>query len=407
MTVAERRAEFVSTLDRERASLQGTAYLLVDDPRSAAGVLDGTLAQLYARQVAPAEVRLEALRSLVSNNAPPAVLPWARAREFELLDGPLPAESHGIVADLRGLPHDQRAALVLKHFTALPSAQIADLLGRPLEDVELLARQARTALTAGHPERETDDGLAAELRAALPYDWQSSHGGVTDVARGHRLIRWRWLRRGAVAAAAVVALVLLVGQLWPHPAPDPEPLAQPPAISGPPVARANCDTRDTGCRETLLQDWRATMVAVANEHLDRDQSDPFRLSSAQQGRDSGWGSWSDQGGVLTVELARSGRGATQLSVQIASSRAYAVPCGQTTGTTCATTRFMDGNRFTMTESDLLSGVEVQYSPYGDEVITVIARPAEPGRAARGQEPTVGRPDLVDLIQDRRLRLPAR
>lgn len=404
MTVDERSVEFVSTLDRERASLQGTVYLLLDDPRSAADILDATLAQLYVRRVAPAELRIAALRSLVREDTQSVLLPWTRTRRFELRDGPPRVVAEDIVADLRRLPRDERAALVLGHFTELPSVEIADLLGRPVDEVVMLARQARAAVTAGHPDRESDEGLAAELRSAVPYDWQASRGGVTDVAHGHRLILRQRLRRGLVAAATLLALVLLITQLGPQPAP--EPVALPPAVSLPPVARASCDTRETTCQNAVLQDWRAKMVEVANLHLDREQSNPFRVTSVEDGT-SASNFWSGPGGALTVELSRTGRDMTHLRLQIASSRAYAVPCGQTTSATCSTTRFMDGNRFTMTDPDLARGVEVQYSPYGDEVITAIARHTKSPQAQRSEEPSVGRADLVDLIQDERLRLPGR
>jgi hypothetical protein len=64
-------------------------------------------------------------------------------------------------------------------------------------------------------------------------------------------------------------------------------------------------------------------------------------------------------------------------------------------------RFMDGNVFTLSDSTRLSdGLEVQYSPNGDQVITVVARNRSRGRAL-----DVTRAQLIELVQDPRLRLP--
>jgi hypothetical protein len=62
---------------------------------------------------------------------------------------------------------------------------------------------------------------------------------------------------------------------------------------------------------------------------------------------------------------------------------------------------MDGNRFRVSDSASVGrGIEVQYNPIGDEVITAIAR-----NTRRGQVLEVTTGDLVKLLQDPRLRLP--
>jgi hypothetical protein len=64
---------------------------------------------------------------------------------------------------------------------------------------------------------------------------------------------------------------------------------------------------------------------------------------------------------------------------------------------------MDGNTYLMTDSTLADGgIEVQYSPKGDEVITVIARNTQ-----RGQILEISTAELIQLVQDERLRLPKR
>ncbi|HEY0240026.1 MAG TPA: hypothetical protein VGC37_15425, partial [Friedmanniella sp.] len=70
--------------------------------------------------------------------------------------------------------------------------------------------------------------------------------------------------------------------------------------------------------------------------------------------------------------------------------------------TCASIRFMDGNRFTLSNGlDTADGLEGQYRPDGREVVTVVA--ANVGRGATLQ---ITRAQLVQLLQDDRLRLPA-
>jgi hypothetical protein len=64
---------------------------------------------------------------------------------------------------------------------------------------------------------------------------------------------------------------------------------------------------------------------------------------------------------------------------------------------------LDGNSFFLTETTSVSqGMEVQYSPAGTEVISVIARNAQRGQALR-----IERGDLIKLVQDPRLHLPKR
>jgi hypothetical protein len=78
-----------------------------------------------------------------------------------------------------------------------------------------------------------------------------------------------------------------------------------------------------------------------------------------------------------------------------------VRCGATTNQQCTAVRFMDGNLFRLSDSaTVFRGIEVQYNPTGDEVITAIARNTQ-----RGQVLEVSTGDLVKLLQDPRLRLP--
>ena len=67
-------------------------------------------------------------------------------------------------------------------------------------------------------------------------------------------------------------------------------------------------------------------------------------------------------GALAFEMFRLDKGATEVYVQVATSRKFAVRCGATTGQKCMFIRFMDGNSYLMTDSTLADGgIEVQHS----------------------------------------------
>jgi RNA polymerase sigma factor (sigma-70 family) len=69
-----------------------------------------------------------------------------------------------LVGDLRRLPDEQRAALVLSEMDSLSHEQIADVLGVPKEKVKALVFQARESLVASRAARETD---CADIREQL------------------------------------------------------------------------------------------------------------------------------------------------------------------------------------------------------------------------------------------------
>jgi hypothetical protein len=113
--------------------------------------------------------------------------------------------------------------------------------------------------------------------------------------------------------------------------------------------------------------------------------------------------WSGQGGAFAFQMFRLDKGATEVYLQVATSRKFAVRCGATTGQQCMFMRFMDGNSYLMTDSTLKGrGIEVQHNPRGDVVVTVIARNTQ-----RGQMLEISSGDLIKLVQDKRLRLPKR
>ncbi len=78
--------------------------------------------------------------------------------------------------DLRGLPREQRTALVLAELEAMSHEQIAGVLGVPRAKVKALVFQARASLIATREARHTD---CADIRSEL-----ATQRGA-DLRRGH------------------------------------------------------------------------------------------------------------------------------------------------------------------------------------------------------------------------------
>jgi DNA-directed RNA polymerase specialized sigma24 family protein len=396
-----RDEEYAAVVQRERPLIQATAYLLTGDPVQAERVVQLVFAQLYRRWSGLSQPRLATIRAVVDAARAPVQLPWEHHKGFELIDGlpPVPAVEP-IVADLRRLSNDQRVAIVLDCYVGLTSAQIAQVLERPVGDVLSIAGRARNMLAAGHPERADDEALAQELMEAIPYDIRDSHGSANDLAHGRRLVRRRWIQRGSAALAAVVLIVAAVVLIDPmHP---PAPQAAPPVPTSVPF-RQGCDPSSATCRAQILFKWRSKMVEVTRSYLDPTGEYFSGFGYSYNSRYDTPGFWTGQGGALAFEMFRLDKGATEVYLQIATSRKFAVRCGATTDQQCSRMKFMDGNFFLLSESTVVrSGIEVQYSPSGEEVITVIARNTQ-----RGKVLDISRGDLIKLVQDERLHLPQR
>jgi DNA-directed RNA polymerase specialized sigma24 family protein len=399
---AIRDEEYAAVAERERPLLQAMAYLLTGDPLQAERVVQLVLAELYGRWPKVTQPRLEGLRALVNTARAPVYLPWEYRQRVELIDGPpaIPAGER-IVADLRVLSYDQRATIALECYAGLAIGQIAEILHRPVDEVRLLARQARSSLAARHPERTSEETLVQELTSAIPYDLRESHGSADDdLAHGRQLSRRRWIQRGSAAVVAVV-LIVAAAVLFIPTAPQ-APHAAPPAPI-PTASGQNCDPTSATCRAQILMRWRSRMAEVASSQLDPTGKYFSGFGYAYDGRYDTPSFWTGQGGALAFEMFRLDKGATEVYLQIATSRRFAVRCGATTHQHCLRFFFMDGNSYLVTDSGLSDGgIEVQYSPTGDEVITVIAR-----NTRRGKILDIGTGDLIKLVQDDRLRLPKR
>ena len=393
--------EYAAVVERERPLIQATAYLMTGDPAQAGRIVQLVFAQLYGRWPRVLDVRLEALRAAVNAARAPVDLPWEFRERIELIDGPPPvAAGEPIIANLLSLRFSERVAIVLERYAGLSSAAIAEVLEWPVEHVPSLLLRARAVLAAGHPARSSDAALTRELTDAIPYHMRESHGSADDLAHGRRLIRRRWIQRASVALVAAV-LIGVAGVLLVPTRPPVAPLA--PSV---PVATPSgqaCDTSRATCRAKVLFGWRSDMAAVAASYLDPRGRYFSGFGYSYDNRYDVPGFWDGQGGALAFEMFRLDKGATEIYLQIATSRKYAVSCGFTTRQPCQRMRFMDGNSFLLTETtSVRQGMEVQYSPAGAEVITVIAH-----NARRGQVLEIDRGDLIKLVQDPRLHLPKR
>ena len=358
------------------------------------------LAQLYERWPHVQRPQIEALRALIRADRRDAHLPWESARRFELVDGALlPAATAPIIADLRRLSYDQRAVIILERYAELPTVQIAAVVERPIETVLSASRSAQSALVERRPARSPDGAVATELAQAVPAELRRAGNSADDLDRGRRLRRRHQLRRALIGLAAVVLAIVTTSQLVPE---QRVPAADAPVPPQPSASPARCDPNSPVCQGQILIAWRSDMAEIAESHIDPTGRYFSAVGYAYDTRSDTPTIWTPQGGALAFQLFRPDGGATEVYVQIATSQRYAVRCGATTGHVCLSQRFMDGNRFHLTSTSVREGVEVQYNPNGDQVITAIAR-----NTTKGQVLELSSSDLIDLVQDPRLRLPER
>jgi DNA-directed RNA polymerase specialized sigma24 family protein len=395
-----RDEEYAAVVERERPLLQACGYLLTGDEDRADRLVQLVLARMYERWDEVRRPRVEALRGLVQTSPHDPQLPWDTGGRVQLVDGGFAsAPVAPVVANLSRLPPDQRAVIILEWYAELPSVQIAEIMSRPVDQVLLLARQARVTLASGNPQRANDTALAEELREAVPLHLRTAYGGAADLAHGRSLVRRRWVRRGLAAVAAVVVLVAAVVVLTPDR--GPAPVVAPPPAATTPTSQRRCDPADALCRGEILRVWRAEMANVVQSYLDPRGEYFSGYGYHYDERYDTTGFWTGDGGALAFEMFRLDKGATVVYVQIATSRRTAVRCGATIGETCQYQKFLSGNFFNLTQTtSVIEGMEVQYRPTGGEVITVIAR-----NTTKGQSWDIARGNLLRLVQDPRLKLP--
>lgn len=397
--VSARDAAFCGFARLQRMMLLGSGYLLLGDARLAQRRVEVVLANAYRdwpRLTDPQRTCFAAL----STAPTPRPTPWQGRDRMELIDGQ-PARREppdDIVADLAALAEQDRRLVVLTWYAELSPTLTADLAGIEADQLEGRLAAAQSALATQDPTRADDRQLAAELRVAVQHRALAPDDPVDDLAHGRMLVSRRRLRRGLVAAAMAVVLVVLAAQ-W-LPGPDRTSVAGAPPT---PTGRPTCSVSDTGCRVESARAWRNTMARVSRAYLDpHDRYFTGYSYSYDPSYDSD-ALWAGRGGALGLDLFRLENGATEVFLQIATGPAFAPRCGDVTHQGCVVMTFPDGTQFQTTRTGGVDdGMEVQYSPRGTEVITVGAR-----NVSAGVPVDITREQLLDLVQDPRLRLPPR
>lgn len=420
-----RDAQFQAKVCRHRGVLSGAAVLMFGQSQRAEEVVEATLAQLYRDWPVAPDPRSSALAAVLTASPDKLVLPWQRRDRVELVDdsgsSPIPA---GIRADLSALPDQHRAVIILTGYAGLSITDIAAALQRDQSQVEVLVQEAQRLLEVRRPSRQRapqpnqavhraedaqlslDMTLTEEMRRAAASAVKDTRSPlVDDLAHGRLLIRRRRIRGALLVGALLMTTLLGIVQLVPMLRPQTEAVADPTSSGLPtslpkPTWTPTCAFSEPSCRVSVERDWRTEMARVAGSYVDPHRSYFSGYTYAPHFADSeGW--WSGRGGGLGLDLHRLSTGSTEVYLQIATSEQFAVRCGRITHQPCVSMSFMDGNRFTLTErTSLTSGIEVQYSPDGRAVITVVARNTSPGRSL-----DVQRAELISLVQDTRLRLP--
>ena len=400
MSMGARDEPFAAFVTAYRARLLGSALLIHLDPERAEALTDAVLAQVYASWSRLDDSYLYAIRAVVNPASVDVRLRGHAVENFELVDVDAPPTRAGgdILAELAALSEDERRILVLASYTRLPLVDIAALLDRDVAEVIAQLRAATDRLQA-MPRTHGRRHLTAELATAATLPEIET---PADAPRaGRMLLRHRRLKVLAVAAALLVVAGLGIRQIVPLLTPV---ASSAPSVASSPSPAPPCDTKDARCRAEIVTAWRSEMADVISSYLDPG-GDYFTGYSYSYNEDyQGAGFWSGGGGALELAMYRTTGGATEIYLQIATSRQYAIRCGQITKRECHTLRFMDGNHFTMTDPGTMTqGLEVRHRPNETDVITIVAR----NTSKAGRELPVTRADLVTLIADKRLRLPPR
>lgn len=408
MALAAQDQAFLAFADRTGGLLHGCALLIVGDVRPAERLAQTVLARRFPPDGPPDVLLVAALRELVAPRPGFFRPPWAHEPRLELVDrAARPMAS--VLDELRRLPLDQRAALVLTGYAALEPTLVATVLDVAPAAVEQRAQQALATLAVGRPERRQPGRLAEELRHAVALGAADGPGrsSVAALQHGRQLRRRRYGRRVTALVAAVLLVVVGAAAGLGREAPVSQaggssPVPVPASTPSPvPQVSAACDIANPTCQATVMREWRAEISRVAASHLDPDGDYFTGYSFSYDRRYETASFWKGEGGALGLEIFRLTGGATEVYVQVASDEEFAVGCGQVTKQTCTSVKLMDGNRFSLTGSvDVARGVEVQQSPDGVRVVTLVAR-----NTSGGRELPVSTADLIELVQDQRLQLP--
>lgn len=211
--------------------------------------------------------------------------------------------------------------------------------------------------------------------------------------------------RGSVRSSSAIivlvsagVLVLVAAMVLPNGTRDTStPLPTPsPMITSATPPTASCDLSQEGCRVITAARWRDRTAMILRERLDPEDTYFTGYSHSANSRYT----TGQRLNALGLQVHRLAGGGTEVFVQIAKTRADAVRCGAITHHPCVGQRFMDGNRFSMTTTPGVGeGIEVQHSPAGTYVITLVAR------NTGGRPLELNNGDLMAVAQDPRLQPP--
>ena len=396
--MSRRRSDesFVAFAETQRERLVGAAVLLGATGEQAHDLVAWALATSYPRWERAQRPDLEVVRLVLTSDADVIDVPWRDRSRVQLVDAVAPTLA-AIPAALQRLPRQQRAVLVGRDHLGLADAPLSTVTGVEVAQLPLLLREARRVFGV----HDVGARLAAAVAPAA--DPAGAVAAQDDLRHGRWVQRRRRSRALALTVVALLVIGLLVVQFRPKPAPVSIPTPDlTPATSPTPTPTPACDTSRKRCQVEASRAWRAQVATVVATALDPDGT--YFSGDYTYGDDRRYdGYWSGPDGALGLDIISADDGATEVFVQVATSRSAAVRCGAITRHRCVRQQFMDGNWFTLSPSvDVQHGIEVQYRPDGDEVITVVAR-----NTGGGPPLEIGRGDLLTLVQDPRLRLPPR
>jgi RNA polymerase sigma factor (sigma-70 family) len=176
-----RTAAFETVYDRHHRAIRSFCRHLLGDVEEAEDAVQHTFLAAYNDLIdSEKPIRLRAWLFTIAHNRCYTLLRARREQPAADL-AEVPTEGlatqvqrredlRDLIVDLRRLPDDQRAALVLAELDALTHEEVGNVLGVPREKVKALVFQARESLVASRAARETD---CTEIRKQLA----TLHGG--------------------------------------------------------------------------------------------------------------------------------------------------------------------------------------------------------------------------------------
>ncbi len=168
-------AAFEAVYNRHHRAILSFCRHMLGDPQEAEDAVQQTFLAAYSDLIATDKpIHLRAWLFTIARNRCYTLLRGRREQPTSELEEPVTEglasqvqrreDLRDLVVDLRRLPDDQRAALVLAELDSLSHEEIAIALGVPREKVKALVFQARESLVASRTARETD---CADIREQL------------------------------------------------------------------------------------------------------------------------------------------------------------------------------------------------------------------------------------------------